>query len=53
MVEDILAILGQDIFAIAVSAFLLVRVESKLDDLTIAITKLSVKLLDEKNIKDK
>lgn len=39
--NEILQFLEQDIFAIAVSIFLLVRVENKLDDLTKAITKLS------------
>ncbi|MFI3686073.1 YvrJ-like protein [Vagococcus fluvialis] len=38
---EFLQIFEQDIFAIAVSIFLLVRVENKLDDLTKAITKLS------------
>ncbi|MFI3605854.1 YvrJ family protein [Vagococcus fluvialis] len=38
---DFLQFFEQDIFAIAVSIFLLVRVENKLDDLTKAITKLS------------
>lgn len=41
---EFLQIFEQDIFAIAVSIFLLVRVENKLDDLTKAITKLSTQI---------
>ncbi|MGX7015002.1 YvrJ family protein [Vagococcus silagei] len=39
--SDILKFFNQETFAVAVSIFLLVRVESKLDDLTQAIAKLS------------
>lgn len=45
---EFLQIFEQDIFAIAVSIFLLVRVENKLDDLTKAITKLSTIIITNK-----
>lgn len=44
--SEFFEILGGEVFAIAVAAFLLVRMEKKLDDLTTAILKLSARLDD-------